>query len=67
VLLIAAGDVPDEARAARYIRSGSPTSVDLWVVAGAGHTGGLDRAPAAWTRRVTTFLDKALLHDGPTS
>jgi dienelactone hydrolase len=60
VLLIAAGDVPDEAHAGRYIRGGSPTSVELWVVPGAGHTGGLARAPAAWTRRVTTFLDTAL-------
>lgn len=61
VLLVAAGDVADEASAGRFIRSGSPATVQLWVVPGAGHTGGLRAAPAAWERRVVGFLDAALL------
>jgi len=60
VLLIAAGGVGDEAIAGRYLRAASPTNVQLWVVPGAGHTGGLEQARGAWTRRVTKFLETAL-------
>jgi len=60
ILLIAAGEVPDEQHAAAYIRSGSPASVEVWVVAGARHTGGLATAPSEWRTRVTAFLDGAL-------
>ena len=60
VLLIAGGDMPDEARAGRYIAAGSPSSVELWVVPDAGHTAGLDTDPQGWERRVTEFLDDAL-------
>ncbi len=60
MLLIAAGDVPDEEHAANWIRAGSPDSVTLWVVPGAGHTAGLRTHPDDWQRRVTEFLDKAL-------
>jgi dienelactone hydrolase len=60
VLLIAAGSVPDEERAGRYIESGSPDSVELWVVPDTGHTGALDTHPAEWDARVTAFLDDAL-------
>ncbi len=59
-LLIAAGQVPDEAQAAAYIQSGAPASVILWVVPGAGHTQGLSVAPAEWERTVIGFLDAAL-------
>ena len=45
VLLIAAGDVPDEARAGRYIQSGAPTTVDLWVVPDTSHTHALNTHP----------------------
>jgi uncharacterized protein len=61
VLLIAAGGNPDEARADRYIQAGSPATVQLWVVPGAAHTGGLRSRPGEWQRRVTAFLDGALL------
>ena len=61
VLLIAAGDVADEAAAARWIQSGSPTTVAVWVVPGAGHTGGLRVQPEEWEARVTSFLDQALI------
>jgi dienelactone hydrolase len=60
VLLIAGGAMPDEAMAGRYIRSASPDTVELWEVAGAGHTGARRAEPDGWEQRVTTFLDGAL-------
>ncbi len=60
VLLIAAGRVSDEISADRYIEAGSPDTVEVWVVAGAGHTGGLRAQPDAWERRVVGFLDRSL-------
>jgi dienelactone hydrolase len=60
VLLITAGAVPDEAKAGRHIQAGSPGTVELWEVAGAGHTGGLRTDPAGWEQRVTSFLGRAL-------
>lgn len=60
VLLIAAGNVADEAGAGRYIQSGSPTTVNLWIVPDTGHTGALATHPAQWEQRVTTFLSTAL-------
>ena len=61
VLLVAAGDVRDEQTAARSIQAASPDTVTVWVAAGAGHTGGLRTQPLEWERRVTGFLDAALL------
>jgi dienelactone hydrolase len=61
VLLVAAGDVPDEGRAGESIRGGSPQTVELWIVPGAGHTDGLRTQPAEWERRVVDFFDKALV------
>ena len=61
ILLIAGGALPDEEYADRYIRSGSPGSVQLWVVPEAGHTAGLQVAPAEWEQRVIAFFDSALL------
>jgi uncharacterized protein len=60
VLLIAAGDLPDEGHAGRYIRSASADSTDLWIVPGAGHTGALETHPREWEHRVTAFLAAAL-------
>jgi len=60
VLLIAAGDVPDEARAGRYIQGASPGTVDLWVASGTTHTHALGTHPAEWESRVVAFLDQAL-------
>ncbi len=60
VLLIAAGGVPDEGIAGRWLRSASPANVSLWVVPGAGHTDGLATAPGRWESRVSGFLDRAL-------
>jgi len=60
VLLIAAGDVADEAEVATRLQARAPTSVDVWVVPGAGHTDGFRTAPDEWERRVLAVLDAAL-------
>ncbi len=60
LLLIAAGEVPDEEHAARWVQAGSPGSVAVWVVPGATHTAGLATQPDQWEQRVTDFLDEAL-------
>lgn len=60
VLLVAAGKVADEERAGEWIRAASPSTVSLWVVPGATHTGGLATRPTEWEARVTAFLDRAL-------
>jgi hypothetical protein len=57
---VTAGDVPDEARAAAFIHTGSPESVTVAEIDGAGHTAGLDVDPERWTELVTGFLDSAL-------
>lgn len=59
VLLITAGNVPDEAAAARWIASNSPR-VETWNVPAAHHTGGLATAPDEWRTRVVAFLDQAI-------
>jgi uncharacterized protein len=60
MLLIAGGAVADEIHAAQWIQAGSPASVTVWVVPGAGHIGGLRTEPEQWRIRVTAFLDAAL-------
>jgi pimeloyl-ACP methyl ester carboxylesterase len=60
VLLITAGDVPDEAQAARYIASAAPDRIEVWTVPGAGHTDGLATDPDGWEKRVVAFLDAHL-------
>jgi hypothetical protein len=62
-LLITAGEVHDEAVAARTIAAGAPGTVDIWDVAGAGHTGALSTQPVDWERRVVTFLRAGLSDD----
>jgi dienelactone hydrolase len=59
-LLIAAGDVPDEAHAAAYVAAGAPDRVETWTVPAAGHTRGLAVAPEEWEARVAGFLAGAL-------
>jgi dienelactone hydrolase len=60
-LLITAGEIPDEAHAAVYIRGhSSPDAVQTWTVPGADHTQGLEEAPAEWEQRVTTFFADSL-------
>lgn len=65
VLLVAAGDRPDEVAAATALERCSPATVSVWVVPGAPHIGGLATDPTAWDRRVTGFLSAALAFPGP--
>ena len=64
LLLIAAGEVPDEPAVAERLRAAAPERVEVWVVPGAGHTGGLATAPEEWRARVLAFLDAALAPEG---
>lgn len=64
VLLVTAGDVPDERTAAEWIRAGSPATVQVWTVPGASHTDGLRTDPQGWTDRVVGFLDEHLAPTG---
>jgi pimeloyl-ACP methyl ester carboxylesterase len=61
VLLITAGDVADEARAAAFIAEGAPERVAVWTVPGAGHTDGLAVDPDGWARRVVGFFRRHLV------
>ena len=60
VLLITAGSVADEGRAAARIRQAAPGTVQVWTVDEADHVAGLATAPAAWGRRFTAFLEDTL-------
>jgi len=60
VLLITADQRPDEMYAATY-HAADGDSVEIWNVAGAGHTGALATDPAAWEKRVVGFFEDALL------
>ena len=59
-LLITAGTMADEGRAAENVRSAAPDRVTVWTVPGAAHTGGLQTRPAEWESRVVGFLDRVL-------
>ncbi len=59
-LLITAGKVSDEGRAAAFIRSGASDRVTVWTVEGADHTGGYHTQPQQWGERVVRFLDENL-------
>ena len=59
ILLITAGERPDESRAAEAIRAAAPDSVDVWVVPDAPHTAGLATDPQGWRDRVLGFLGAA--------
>jgi uncharacterized protein len=60
VLLITAGTVADEGRAAANFQAAAPTSVEVWNVDEASHTSGLATAPTEWETRVIGFLDQAI-------
>lgn len=47
ILLVAAGEVPDEQHAATWIAAGRP-HISVWVVPGARHTDGLTAQPREW-------------------
>lgn len=61
ILLIAAGDVEDEQLASAAIQRAAPANVEVWVVPGAGHTGGLRTMPDDWESRVAEFFSAAVL------
>ncbi|MBI4933824.1 MAG: alpha/beta fold hydrolase [Actinobacteria bacterium] len=59
-LLITAGNVDDEGRAAEFIQSGASERVTVWTIDGTDHTGGYDAQPQQWEQRVVEFLDESL-------
>jgi uncharacterized protein len=60
VLLVASGTLAPEAATNRRYQALGGANVSLWVVPGAGHTGGLRTHPAEYERRTIAFLDRAL-------
>lgn len=61
MLLVAAGDRPDEESVAVRLASLAPARVQVWVVSGAGHVAALRTDPARWREHVIIgFLDVAL-------
>ena len=56
VLVIAGGKVGIERDFAEELRSASPSTVEVWVAPGTGHTGAYGEHPAEWEARVTAFL-----------
>jgi uncharacterized protein len=61
MLLVAAGEVPQEGLAARRLEGTDPDRVEVWEVPDAQHTGGLAADSDEWTSRVATFLERELL------
>ena len=59
-LLITAGNVDDERRAASFLQSAASDRVAVWNVVGADHTGGDATRPDEWRQRVVAFLDQSL-------
>ena len=60
VLLVAAGGVPEEPLVSRLYQRKGGSSVQVWEVPGAAHTGGLRKHPPAYEQRTVGFLDAAL-------
>jgi dienelactone hydrolase len=63
-LLITAGRVGDERRAAEHLRAAAPVRVEIWTIDGADHAAGLQTAPDEWPARVVAFLNEVLLAEG---
>jgi pimeloyl-ACP methyl ester carboxylesterase len=59
-LLITAGRLPDETRAADHLRAAAPGRVQVRRIDGASHTGGLRKDPRGWENAVIAFLDREL-------
>ena len=60
MLLVTAGNRPDEQSVAVRLASLDPARVQVWVVSGAGHVAALRTDPAGWREHVIGFLDAAL-------
>jgi len=58
VLLLTAGDVPEESHAAAWISNGAPDSVTVVEQPDTGHTAGLRTDPERWEATVIGFLDE---------
>jgi uncharacterized protein len=59
-LLIAGGQAKGEVETNERYRDAGGSSVDLWAIPDAGHTGGLRTHPREYEARVIGFLDDAL-------
>jgi pimeloyl-ACP methyl ester carboxylesterase len=59
ILMITAGEAPDELHAAEFIGLGND-NVKIWTVPEAGHIQGVNVSPGAWESRVVGFLDEAI-------
>jgi hypothetical protein len=59
-LLVTAGTLADEGRAAANFKAAAPASVGVWNVDGASHASGLATAPTEWETRVIGFLDESI-------
>lgn len=62
ILMITAGDIPDEGDSARHIAA-TADNVSVWEVPEAGHIQGLTVAPVDWEATVVGFLEAALGRD----
>jgi pimeloyl-ACP methyl ester carboxylesterase len=63
-LLIAAGEVPDEALVAERLQQIDPNRVAIWVADGAQHTAAIRSSPQEWSSRVVGFLETAFVACG---
>jgi hypothetical protein len=59
-VLIIAADAPDE-RAVSADLAQRARAVEVWQTSGIAHTQALASDPGEWSRRVSAFLDRALL------
>lgn len=64
LLLIAAGEDPDERSVASRLAAVDPARVEVWIVPGAEHVQALPTEPDEWQTRVVGFLDTALHRGG---
>ena len=60
ILLVTAGALPGERRAAEHIQGGSPATVQVGTASGTAHTRSLAVHPTEWEGRVVAFLRPGL-------
>jgi pimeloyl-ACP methyl ester carboxylesterase len=66
LLLVTAGTVADEGRAAADVAAAASGSAQIWSVPGSAHTGALRTAPSEWEQRVVAFLTRSTGRDTST-
>jgi dienelactone hydrolase len=59
-LVIAGGEVRDEAHVLAHLAASDPANLETWTVPDAGHTDGVRVAPEQWQHTVTAFLERHL-------